>query len=170
MNTKSEMLALLQSEFDRWEQLLNTLSVEQITVPNFVSSWSIKDTLAHLMAWQVRSIARLEAATLNREPEFPRWPLELDPDFVENPDQLNTWLFQLYHAESWPAIHRAWQAGFQHFLKLARALPENDLLDPQRFPWMNGQPLMLVLQSSYDHHHLEHLDPLLARLQQSGLI
>jgi hypothetical protein len=170
MNTKPEMLTQLQSEFDRWEQLLNTLRLEQITAPNFISSWSIQDVLAHLMAWQMRSIARLEAASFDREPEFPHWPLELDPDFVEDPDQLNAWLYKLYHADSWPSIHQAWQSGFRHFLELARAIPEADLLDPHRFPWMNGQPLMLVLQSSYDHHHLEHLEPLLARLQQSGSI
>jgi len=170
MITKSEILALLRAEFDRWEGLLNTLTEEQITAPNFISSWSIQDTLAHLMAWQTRSIARLEAAQFDRDPEFPLWPLDLDPGFVDDPDPLNAWLFKRYHTESWPAIHQAWQAGFQHFLDLGQAVPENDLLDPHRFPWMQGQPLILVLQSSYDHHHLEHLEPLLALLSQKGLI
>jgi len=166
MNTKSEILAMLRDEFDRWEKLLNDLTPQQITAPNFISSWSIQDTIAHLMAWQMRSIARLEAASLNRDPEFPRWPLELDPDFLDDPDQINAWIVKLYHDETWPGIHQAWKTGFEHFLELGQALPEKDLLDPKKYPWMQGQPLMLVLQSSYDHHHVEHLEPLLALLHQ----
>jgi hypothetical protein len=166
MHTKSEILALLREEFDRWEALLNSLPPAQITAPNGISGWSIQDTLAHLMAWQLRSIARLEAAQLNNEPEFPHWPLELDPDFVEDPDQLNAWLHEFYRGDSWPSIHQAWQAGFRRFLELGQAIPEADLLDPHKYPWMNGQPLILVLQSSYDHHHVEHLEPLLAQLHK----
>ena len=54
MTTKSEILTLLQSEFDRWEDVLNGLGKAQIIAPNFIANWSIKDTLAHLMAWQAR--------------------------------------------------------------------------------------------------------------------
>ena len=62
MTTKPEILAMLRSEFDQWEGVLNSLSEEQITAPKFISEWSIQDTVAHLMAWQTRSIAQLEAA------------------------------------------------------------------------------------------------------------
>jgi hypothetical protein len=170
MTTKSEMLALLKDEFDRWEELLQGLTVEQITAPNFISNWSIKDVLAHLMAWQARSIARLEAAQLNKDPEFPHWPAQLDPDLVDDPDQVNAWIQSTYRDDPWSAVHRSWSAGFQHFLQLAQAIPEADLLDPHKYPWMQGQPLMVVLQSSYDHHHLEHLEPLIALLRRSGMI
>ena len=167
MHSKSETLALLKEEFDRWENILNGLSEAQILAPNFNSNWSVKDTVAHLMAWQARSIARLEAVQLNREPEFPRWPAELDPDFVDNPDQINAWLYQYYREEPWSSVHRAWAAGFQRFMELGQAISEKDLLDPHKYPWMEGQPLLLVLQSSYEHHHAEHLEPLLALLDQN---
>ena len=164
MTNKSEMLTLLQDEFDRWEALLGSLSQAQITAPNFIGAWSIKDVLAHLMTWQTRSIARLEAAQLDQAPEFPHWPEDLDPDFLESPDQINAWIYQRYHEEPWPEVYQNWQAGFQRFLELARAIPENDLLDAQKYSWMGGQALMTVLQSSYEHHQVEHLEPLLALL------
>ena len=71
MTNKSEILAMLRSEFDHWEEVLNSLSVEQITAPKFISEWSIQDTVAHLMAWQKRSIARLEAPASIKNPSFP---------------------------------------------------------------------------------------------------
>jgi hypothetical protein len=169
MTNKSEMLALLQDEFDRWEALLGSLTQSQITAPHFIGSWSIQDVLAHLMAWQTRSIARLEAAQLDQAPDFPHWPVQPLPDPLDNSNEINAWIYATYRDQPWPDIHRAWVAGYQHFLQLAQSIPEKNLLDPQRYPWMEGQPLLAVLQSSYDHHHLEHLAPLLSVLHQHNL-
>jgi hypothetical protein len=168
MTSKPEILALLRSEFDRWEEILNGLSEEQIIAPNFIASWSIKDTLAHLMAWQTRSIARLEAAQSSKEPDFPRWPVQPLPDPGDNTDEINAWIYKTHREESWSVVHASWRTGFQRFLELAHAIPEKDLLDPKRYPWMEGQPLLAVMQSSYEHHHIDHLEPLLTLLQQHG--
>ena len=167
MNSKPEILAMLQEEFNHWEEVLNSLSAEQITAPNFIANWSIKDTLAHLMAWQIRSIARLEAALVNKEPEFPKWPVEPEPDPGDNSDEINAWIYQTYHDQPFSSIHPAWSAGFQRFLELGQAIPEKDLLDPQRYPWMEGQPLAMVLIGSYEHHHIDHLVPILTLLRQN---
>ena len=165
MNRKQEILAILQDEFDRWEKVLNKLSPEQINAPKFISEWSIKDTLAHLMAWQMRSIARMEAALLDKEPRFPNWPVDPEPDPGDNSDEINAWIYATYHDQPWSSIHPAWSTGFQRFLELGQAIPEKDLLDPKRYAWMEGQPLLAVLQSSYEHHHVDHLEPLLALLR-----
>jgi len=168
MTTKPEILAMLRSEFDQWEEVLNSLSEEQITAPKFISEWSIQDTVAHLMAWQTRSIAQLEAARLDKEPEFPRWPVLPVPDPGDNSDEINAWIYQTYRDQPWSGIHTAWKSGFQRFMELGQAIPEKDLLDPQRFAWTEGQPLAVILQSSYEHHHVDHLEPLLVLLRQSG--
>ena len=39
-------------------------------------------------------------------------------------------------------------------------IPEQDLLEAGKYPWLEGHPLLLVLQASYEHHE-EHLHPLL---------
>ena len=80
MKMKQHILAALSEEFNAWEELLTSMSEEQITTPPLPSDLSIKDVIAHLWVWQQRSVARLEAALLDREPEFPGWPAELDPD------------------------------------------------------------------------------------------
>ncbi|MGD0753088.1 MAG: ClbS/DfsB family four-helix bundle protein [Anaerolineales bacterium] len=168
MTSKPEILAMLQSEFVRWEGVLNGLSEEQITAPNFISDWSIKDTLAHLMAWQTRSIARLEAALLDKEPGFPRWPVQPEPDPGDNSDEINVLIYKTYREEPWSVVHQSWRTGFLRFLELGQAIPEKDLLDPKRYPWMDGQSLLAVLQSSYEHHHMDHLELLLTQLHLSG--
>jgi hypothetical protein len=170
MNDKQEMLTRLREEFNRWEELLANLSEEQITAPQLPENWSIKDVIAHLRAWQQRSIARLEAALLNREPEYPAWPAQFDPEEEGQPHDLNAWLYATYRDRPWSNVHRDWSAGFLRFLELGAAIPEADLLAVGKYPWLEGYGLFAVLQGSYEHHreHAEYLEPLLARLRQHG--
>lgn len=167
MNDKTQTITLLRGEFKSWQELLADLSEEQITAQDLPSNLSIKDMIAHLWAWQQRSIARLEAALLNSEPEFPKWPAELDPD-TEDVDQINAWIDKRSHEQTWASVHRDWREGFLRLLELGEAIPEEDLLDPGRYPWMGGKPLSFVLMGSYEHHHEDHLEPLIAWLRQHG--
>ena len=161
MNTKDQLLTALREQFDRWEELLASLSGEQITTPHFDYNWSIKDVIAHLMAWQQRSIARMEAALYNQKPEFPNWIPNIDPDEEGNTDRINAWIFNTYHQQSWSKVYQDWEMGFQRFLELGEAIPEKDLLDAGRYAWLQGYPLAYILLASYDHHQ-EHFDKLLA--------
>lgn len=68
MNMKGHILAALREQSERWEELLVSLSEEQITAPRFDLDWSIKDVVAHLWAWQQISIARMEAGAHDRAP------------------------------------------------------------------------------------------------------
>ena len=59
---QDHILAALRELFDNWESLLASLSEAQITTPLLPSPWSTKDVVAHLWAWQQRSIARRQEA------------------------------------------------------------------------------------------------------------
>ncbi len=166
MNDKQEILAALREEFDRWEELLAGLSEEQITARQLPSNLSIKDVIAHLHAWQQRSIARAEAALADTEPQYPAWPVGLDPDLEDDLEQINAWIHETYREQPWSSVHRDWRDGFLRFVELGEAIPEKELLDPNRYAWLEGYPLSYILVSSYNHHHEEHLEPLLAWLRK----
>jgi hypothetical protein len=163
MYMKDHILAALREELAQWEALLAGMSEAQRVAPHLPGSWSTKDEIAHLRAWQQRSIARLEAAQRGDEPEFPAWPVTLDPNSEESIGQLNEWLFVSARDLPWATVHQQWREGYLHFLAMAEAISERDLLDSSKYPWMEGRPLALVLLSSYDHHQ-EHLDGLIAWL------
>jgi hypothetical protein len=162
MNDKEQILTRLNDEFNSWEILLGSLSEAQITAPQ-PSDMSIKDVMAHLMAWQQLSIMRLEAALNDREPEPMPWPEELGPEPEGDPYDINNWFDEQYHTQSWPNVYQAWRTGFLRFLELAQAVPEADLLAPGKYHWLEDYPLMAVLEGSYEHHR-EHMETLQARL------
>ena len=159
MNDKTQIIRMLRDEFERWEELLGGISEEQITAPNRIDNWSIKDIVAHLTTWQQISVARLEAALDNREPELSMWPAEFDPD-ADDADPINAWIYESQRGKPWPDTHREWRERYLRFLELAEAIPEKDLMEVGRFRWIAGYALSAVLLGAYEHHK-EHLDPLL---------
>ncbi len=167
MDMKDHILAALSEQLTRWEELLASLSVEQVTAPHFDYGWSIKDVLTHLWAWQQISIARVEAGALNREPEFPQWVVQLHGDWEEDADQTNARIYETFHEQPWSEVYRNWHDGFQRFLESGKPIPEKDLLDGGRYPWLKGYSLALILLASYDHHQ-EHFEKLAAWLREHG--
>ena len=163
MTMKAHILAALEEQIGRWQELLAGLSDEQIHTPQASSPWTLKDVLVHLWAWQQRSIARMEAARSGREPEFPRWNPEADPE-AEDVDETNAWIYETYRTRPWPAVHQQWETGYRQLLKVSEGVSEKDLLDGSRYPWMEGYSLAQVLLATYDHHQ-EHLDETLAWLE-----
>lgn len=167
MNMKEHILAALREQFDSWEELLASLSDEQITTPHFDYNWSIKDVIAHLWAWQQISVARMESGLQDREPEIPKWIVSLGEDWEDNADRVNALTFETNHKKPWSEVHQNWKDGFLHFLELGNKISERDLLDGDRYPWLKGYSLAFILVASYDHHQ-EHLEKLLAWLEEHG--
>jgi hypothetical protein len=167
MNMKEHILAALRENFDQWEELLASLSEEEITTPHFDFDWSVKDVMAHLWAWQQISIARMKGGVQNHEPEFPKWILSLGDNWEEDANRVNALTFERNHEKPWSEIYQNWKEGFLRFLELGNKISERDLLDGDRYTWLNGHSLAFILVASYDHHQ-EHLEKLMTWLKEYG--
>ena len=165
MNMKEHILTALREQFDSWEELLASLSEEQMTIPQFDLGWSIKDVMAHLWAWQQISIARIEAGLHNQEPEYPKWIVESVEDWEENADRVNALTYETNHEKSWSGVYQNWRNGFLRFLELGNSISERNLLDGDKYPWLKGYSLAFILVASYDHHQ-EHLEKLVDWLRE----
>lgn len=159
MNMRDHILRAFEEQFNKWEELLASMSDAQITGPIPDSDWTIKDVIAHLMAWQQRSIARMEVALHDQEPGFPRWLPGVNPEEEDNPDHTNAWIIQAYRDQPWSKVYQGWRTGFLRFLGSSKAISEIDLLDYDRYSWMAGYSLADVILSSYVHHQ-EHYEKL----------
>lgn len=165
MNMKDHILAALQEQFKSWEELLASLSEEQVTAPNFDLGWSIKDVMAHLWGWQQISIGRMEGGLQDREPQFPAWVNELGKVWEEDANQTNARIYDINHEKPWSEIHQNWRIGFLQFLESGNQLTEKNLLDGDKYPWLGGYSLAFILVASYEHHQ-EHLEKLINWLEK----
>ena len=170
MNDKSEIMTMLRKEFELWEDMLSQLSEKQLTTANLPGGMSIKDELGHLWAWQQLSIARLDAALHDKEPEFDLFPDELDSEVEEDTDAINAWIYKINEAKSWETMHGEWKDGFLKVIALADAISADDWFDAKKYPWLNGYALSAVLTGTHEHHYEDHRLPLLEWLHGRGYI
>ncbi len=163
MNMKSHILAALREQLEAWEATLARLGEAAIVARAVPSDWSIKDELAHLWAWQQRTLARVEAARLDREPEFPAWPFDPNDESEKGTERINTWIHETNRDLPWSSVHQNWRDCFLRVLDAAERITERDLLDSGRYAWLNGHAIAVFLLGTYDHHQ-EHFEKLSARL------
>jgi hypothetical protein len=154
MGNKAEIITELRDEFNRWEELLASLSEGQIVAPRFAANWSIKDVIAHLWAWQQISIAHMDAAARSQQPEYPEWPekIVVSPFDESDVDEINAWNYEKYRDKPWADVYNAWRDGYLHFVESSEAMAEQDLMDTSKYAWMNGYALCDVLKGSCEHH------------------
>lgn len=168
MNSKkSIILTNLRNEYHRWQALLAGMDTARITRRNLPQNWSIQDVMAHLLAWQARSVARMEAGLLNVEPNFPDWPEGFDINEEEPVDVINAWIYEKHRDRSWEDVHADWKANFERLIELGEAIPEDQLLEVGRYAWLGEYALVEVLDGSRDHHE-EHYEMLMGWLRPLG--
>jgi hypothetical protein len=163
MSNKRELLADLRAEFHSWENVLADKNEAEITARRHAGDWSISDVIGHLRAWQQVSVARLEAALLNIEPDFPAWLEGADPFFAEDHvEDFNARIYAACRDQSWSSLRRDWREGFLRLIESAEAIPEEAMFDAERYVWLKGYALSAVLQGTCEHNR-EHLESLSAR-------
>ena len=146
---KTQLLAELHHENASWQALLDEIGEANMTQPEVAGGWSIKDIVAHLTEWRRRTVRRFQAA-LNHEPDFtPPWPSALQED-----DEINAWIYASHRDRPLAAILSDSREVFQHLVDVLDAFSDDELQDPQRFAWLEGEPFSGKLV--FAHFHEEH--------------
>ncbi|MEZ4645397.1 MAG: ClbS/DfsB family four-helix bundle protein [Chloroflexota bacterium] len=158
--TKSELLSWLQEESRQWETLLEQIGLERMEQPGVAANWSIKDIVAHLNGWQVRLIARIQAALRGEpEPSTP-WPAHLQTD-----DEVNAWIYESNRARSVREILDDTERLFQQLLAAITGLPDDVRIDAAHHVIWLGEKRFSASEF-FDHFHDDHEADIRAWLAQ----
>jgi hypothetical protein len=161
LDSRAALLAAVRSLRNEVEQLVAATGDSPDAPPTNTDSWTFKDIIAHLTSWRLTTAARLEAALHGGEPAMP-WPAPLDEE--NDLDEINRWFFETNRDKPLAAILHESRDTFDRVERAIAALPEHDLLEPGRFPWLWGYALgPTVIDGTRDHFH-EHEPELRARL------
>jgi hypothetical protein len=163
--TKTQMIDDLTLVYRQWLDLLASLDDEQVSQRLAPSPWAIKDVVAHLWFWQQASVARMEAALQDKQPNYPDWWEIFAPDPEEDVDRTNAWNYEHSRAKPWVQVYSDWKTQYQHYLDLHTQIREEDLLAAERFTWMGKYRLIDSSLGSCDHHR-EHYELLVIWLKQ----
>lgn len=159
---KATLLDKIRSGYAALEAQLTPLDEAQMTTTSAGGGWSIKDILAHITAWHYRLLDRIGAISRNEEPTF------LVSDGNDNEiDRLNAQFYEENKARPLNEILSDLRASNLSVIESVQAMADEDLTDPQRFAWMDGDPFWnLVAGDTYDHYQ-EHIGSIQEHVAQA---
>jgi hypothetical protein len=151
--TKQQLLDQVQQEREQWESLLGEIGTERMEVPGVTGDWTMKDTIAHMTTWWRREVSLLAAAQRDERP--PDHPPQSQVPII------NEWTHRTNRDRLLAHVLRDSHDVWQQFAEKLQDIPEETLLNPQRFEWMKGRALGPgILENFVGHFHEEH-EPLI---------
>lgn len=152
--TKAQLLKLIRQERAAWDVLLEDVGEARMNRPGVAGDWTFKDVAAHLTAWRQRAVNRLRAAQRGERPAPAPWMAEVDST---DDDTINHWIYRANHDRPLGDVLRESRESLEQLEAAVQVLSEQDLADPQRFPWMEGMSLSeSIFGNSMDHFHEDH--------------
>jgi hypothetical protein len=162
---KAMLLDRIQSSYAEFEKVFALLDEALITSAGADGGWSIKDILAHIMAWHRRLLDRIGAIARNEEPAF-----LISGVGNGEIDRLNAQFYEENKARPLNEVLSDLRASHFQVVESVRRMTDEDLMDPQRFVWMDGDPFWkLVAGDTYEHYqeHMESIKELASRAKKA---
>ena len=125
------------------------LTPDQMLEPGAVGTWSIKDVLAHLTAWESEAVTALNQVQNNRVPGI----VAIDDIDEWNDEQHQASFYRPLDAvlEDLEGVHRM-------LLRMVEDFDEQTLTDNTRVAWMEGEPLAYLIEENAYLHEREHAE------------
>lgn len=165
--TKQELLHRIRERHADMEQLLASLSADQMTAPVLAAGWSVKDSLAHLAAWETRMLDWI-GNFQHGEPVL-RWApgFEIEGENGEQQmNRFNAYLFERNKTRELRDVLDEFRATFTRIVETIEALNDAEIFDENHIPARNGAPLLdLIIGDTYEHYD-EHLGWIRARFDK----
>jgi hypothetical protein len=127
IRTKHYLLTRLANDFSQFEKRLDQLTEVQLLAPHFYGLWSVKDTLAHLTAWDRRGTRWIAEALRGEIPAVP----EVGMTWADAA-KLNEQTYQANQARSIQSVRTDFQDTYQALVAQVQAVTDDDLLKEHR--------------------------------------
>ncbi len=139
------------------------LSEEDMVRPGAAGIWSVKDILAHLVAWEAELVTALRGRLSRRAREAPH---------IVTIDDIDEWNAEQYHMSArrpLSIILEDFHGVHKHLLQAIEELDEATLESPLRFEWMEGEPLAYLVRENAVWHEQEHAEDIRAWREQQNI-
>jgi hypothetical protein len=134
--TKTKIIDRLRTERKRLEQNLAQFSHEQMLEPNVCGEWSIKDILAHLADWEAHMSVWLEAARGGDAVA----EIESGLNWTQF-HEFNQRIYICHRDQTLDEVMVYFHDTHQQFMAMVEAMPEEEMLAPGRYAFLDKQAI-----------------------------
>ena len=155
---KATLLEKIRASRVETEALLAQLDESHLIKPGVAEGWSVKDLLAHITYWERDTVEVLEAV---KRGEVPTVTGE------DQTDARNADAVLRSRAHPVAAVLADYSQTNDELIELVEELPEEELTDPDRFPWEHGLPLWQRIAGESYGHEQAHRDQIRAWMKST---
>lgn len=148
---KQEIFSALEENRERFLDLIDGLSEEEMLLPGVAGEWSLRDILVHLTRWEAELVKLLWQAAQGVKPTTAHFS-------GQEMDDINArWMLES-RGRPLELILEDYHGVRTQTLRRLEAFNDRDLSDPKRYRWLSGSPLWeWVAENSFEHEN-EHAD------------
>lgn len=146
--TKQQLIEAAQKERKALEELIVTLTPEQMTAPGKVGDWALKDVLTHIIEWEAMVIRWYEAGLKGKTPAVPSEKY----NWGQLP-QLNHEIFLKHCDEPLAEVLRQFKSSYKKIMKRIEEIPEKELLTRGQYTWTRNNLLAAYFISATSSHY-----------------
>lgn len=146
--TKDRLLTEIQKEREALEGFLDRLSLEQMTQPGALGTWSVKDVLAHLVEWEQMFLGWYATGKRGELPTIPAKGFT----WGQLP-QLNQQIFKKHCDRDLEEIQKQFESSYRKMLKAIRGMTEEELFTRGYYAWTNKNALVAYIIPNTSSHY-----------------
>jgi uncharacterized protein (TIGR03083 family) len=146
--TKNQIIEASQKERNALEELLATLTPEQMTEPGTVGEWAIKDVLSHLFEWEEMVLKWYAAGVKGKNPAIP----SEEYNWAQLP-QLNHAIYLKHRAKALADVLKTFRTSYKKIMKTLEGMPEKELFTKGMYPWTRNNLLAAYFVSATSSHY-----------------
>jgi hypothetical protein len=146
--TKQDLLDQTRQQYEKLQSYLAKVTPAQMTASGVVEHWSIKDVLAHLLAWQQMC---LNWYRVGQRGETPATPSE-QYNWRQIPE-LNRDIYEAH--KDWPLdkVISSFDASHRAMLEAIAQMTESELFDKGVYAWTRSTTLGSYMTSATSSHY-----------------
>jgi len=146
--SKLQLLKDIRTERRRLEKNLSVLTVEDMIRLGVTGTWSVKDILAHLVAWERLFLDWYNAGLRECSPAVT--PVGMSQKAMDTLNQ------QIYEANQWRSLNdifAEFHSSYQQIVNVIETIPEGDMFVQGRFNWTGKLTLADYIAGNTCNHY-----------------
>jgi hypothetical protein len=150
ITTKAQLITVTEEAYRNLEREVAGLTEDEMREPHAPDGWSIKDVLVHISGWERMFTGWMDAILRGQRPDRPE---DIDEAWL---NATNARLYEESRDRSPEEVRieaAEWHAAI---IALIERMSEDELFDPQRFPYTGGDPVAPWVRGNADEHYDEH--------------
>jgi len=160
--SKADIIEDVRAARAQLEQAIAGLTEDQMLQVGAAGIWSVKDVLAHLVAWEAELVT-----TLSRLEQHKRYPPRIVD--IEDIDEWNEEQYRINAPRPLDIVLEDFHGVHKHLIAVLETLDRRTLEDNRLWPWMEGEPLSYLVTETAVWHEEEHAQDILAWRENIGV-